>query len=522
MLEGNEKLGSKCTVKDINEDDEKDNSAKGKTVIYHVLPTEEETTSYQFDEGAEFIKLHPEFSDYTEKEERSFLLKLDLMLLPLLTVTIMLSSADKIVISNAALYGMVKDLELSGSRYSWTGSIFFFGYLLMEPLANYLLQKYRTAKVLGISYVIWSIILGCIAATQNFPGIATLRFFMGMGESFIFPGVNAIVTMFYTKKEQPIRMSIIFSCLSSLVSCGVSIGISKCNTSLATWRVIFSTLSGASAVVGCLLIAFLPDSPHSTYLLKTKEKYISVSRLQKNKTGIKNQYFKKYQLIEGILDWKTWIAALFILATQVPNGALTTFATQIVSGLGYSKEKTLLLGMPTGVMMSVSSILITLISYLFHRRYIMIVSIFFCLVPLVCCILIMKLKNSTGLLISYYFFYFYWGPYPIVLSVINSNTAGQTKKTTINTICFLSYCLANIIAPQFFISSEAPGYKTGYRALLAFSSVATLSAMVYSFGCFMENKRRDSLYGPPGLEASVTDDLDITDKEKEQTFRYTW
>lgn len=416
------KLESKYTVTDI-EKMEQDNSKKGEVTVCAVLPTEE-ITSYQLDEGAEFIKAHPEYSDYTEKDERRLLLKLDLMLLPLLSVTIMLSSADKVVISNAALYGMIRDLGLSGSKYSWTGSIFFFGYLIMEPIANYLLQKYRTAKVLGISYFIWSIILGCIAATQNFSGIATLRFIMGMGESFIFPGVNAVVTMFYTKKEQPIRMSIIFSCLSSLVSAGVSLGISKYNTSLATWRVIFLVLSGASVTLSCLILAFLPDSPQSSYFLKTKEKYISISRLQKNRTGIKNQYFKKYQLIEGLTDWKTWVAALFILAIQVPNGALTTFASQIVSGLGYNKEKTLLLGMPTGIMMSASSLLITLISYLFKRRYIMIVSVFFCLVPLICCVLIMKLENSTGLLISYYFFYFYWGPYPIVLSVINSNTAG--------------------------------------------------------------------------------------------------
>lgn len=38
----------------------------------------------------------------------------------------------------------------------------------------------------------------------------------------------------------------------------------------------------------------------------------------------------------------------------------------------------------------------------------------------------------------------------------------------------------------------------------------------------MENQRRDNLYGISESEASATDNLDITDEEKEQTFRYNW
>ena len=47
-----------------------------------------------------------------------------------------------------------------------------------------------------------------------------------------------------------------------------------------------------------------------------------------------------------------------------------------------------------------------------------------------------------------------------------ANTSGHSKKVTRNAIMFLSYCVGNIIAPQFFISSEAPDYLTGYYAIL--------------------------------------------------------
>jgi hypothetical protein len=177
--------------------------------------------------------------------------------------------------------------------------------------------------------------------------------------------------------------------------------------------------------------------------------------------------------------------------------------------------------MPTGAMMSVSSLLIALGSYLLRYRYVMVLSGLCMLVPMVCCVLIMKLKDNKHLLVCYYFFYFYWGPYPLVLSTINNNTSGYTKKTVVNTICFLSYCVANIIAPQFFISSEEPKYPTGYRALLAFLVLSILTATAYSLGCHLENQKRDRLYGVPTGETDEHDNLDVTDQEKNY-FRYVF
>lgn len=480
-----------------------------------------EVEKSKLDEGAIFLNSHPEYSGYTEADEKRLKIKLDVILIPILTIAILVSAADKIILSNASLYGMSVDLNLKNNQYSWAGSIFFFGYLIMEPLANFLLQRYRIGKVLGITYTLWSIIMACMGATHNFAGIASLRFVMGMGEAFIFPGVNAIIAMFYTKKELPIRLAIVFSALSSLLSNGVAVGIGERHTLIAPWRLLFIVLGVVSFVLGILLIAFVPDSPTKTYLLTEKEKYIAVSRMQHNGTGIKNSHFKKYQLMEALTDWKTWVAALMVLAIQVPNGALVTFASQIVSGLGNSKRETLLLGMPTGVFMSVASLLIALGSYLLRYRYVMILSGVCMLVPLVCCVLIMKLKDNKHLLVCYYFFYFYWGPYPLVLSTINNNTSGYTKKTAVNTICFISYCVANIIAPQFFISSEEPAYPTGYRALLAFLVVSVLTSIAYSVGCYLENQKRDRLYGVPTGETDENDNLDITDHEKKY-FRYVF
>lgn len=48
--------------------------------------------------------------------------------------------------------------------------------------------------------------------------------------------------------------------------------------------------------------------------------------------------------------------------------------------------------------------------------------------------------------------------FPMMLSLISSNVAGFTKKSTVNAVFFLGYCAGNIAGPQFFIPTEAPKY----------------------------------------------------------------
>ncbi|KAI8211820.1 hypothetical protein K4K54_004517 [Colletotrichum sp. SAR 10_86] len=126
-----------------------------------------------------------------------------------------------------------------------------------------------------------------------------------------------------------------------------------------------------------------------------------------------------------------------------------------------------------------------------------------------CSVLIRRLPsdNKNGLLVSYYFFYFFWAAYPTIISLPLANTAGHTKKLTVNAMVFTSYCVANIIAPQLFLSSEAPHYPTGYNGILG----CEIGAIV----CM-------GLLGPVVVEAEIEDiSDDRTDKEK-PSFRYVY
>lgn len=102
-----------------------------------------------------------------------------------------------------------------------------------------------------------------------------------------------------------------------------------------------------------------------------------------------------------------------------------------------------------------------------------------------------------------------------------ANTSGHTKKVTVNALMFLAYCVGNIIAPQFFISSQAPGYSTGYNAILGCLVIAIVSLAVYAVGLMLENRRRDRIEGQQTELPNAVALEDCTDKEK-FGFRYVY
>ena len=178
----------------------------------------ENSHGHDVDVAAKFLyELDPAIlaDPISPKEARKVLWKIDLIMIPLIMVTVVLAAVDKVIISNAAIYGMKKDAHLTGNEYSWVGSIFYFGYLAAEYPAALLIQRLPVAKFYAACIFAWAVILLCTAATQNFAGLAVVRFIMGVLESVVFPISSILTVMWWTTTEQPIRVAFYFNQVSS-------------------------------------------------------------------------------------------------------------------------------------------------------------------------------------------------------------------------------------------------------------------------------------------------------------------
>ena len=107
------------------------------------------------------------------KEARKLRWKIDLIILPIIAISVILGAVDKVVISNAKIYGMMEDAHLTSSEYSWVGSILYFGYLIFEYPAALLIQRYPVAKFFSFTVFIWALMMLCTAATSNFGGLVS-------------------------------------------------------------------------------------------------------------------------------------------------------------------------------------------------------------------------------------------------------------------------------------------------------------------------------------------------------------
>jgi hypothetical protein len=84
---------------------------------------------------------------------------------------------------------------------------------------------------------------------------------------------------------------------------------------------VFLIFGAISFAWGVVFLAFMPDLPSTARFLKGHEVAVAVERVAANRQGVKNHYFKKYQMWQTVKDPKTWILFVMAIAAQIPNAA---------------------------------------------------------------------------------------------------------------------------------------------------------------------------------------------------------
>lgn len=317
--------------------------------------------------------------------------------------------------------------------------------------------------------VTWGVVLACHAAAHDFPGLAAARFFLGMFEAAIQPVTMVIFTMWYRRIEQPLRIGIWIGCagLGYIVAGIASFGIGHINAALPSWRYTFIIWGTITIVWGVVVLILLPDNPQSARFLTAAEKECVRERIKENETGIENKHWKAHQFWEALTDAKNWLMFLFAVASNAPNGGLTTFQGLIIRGLGFSVLRTTLITMPSGAVQFVVCVTACFIASNYENaRFTVMLA---CLVPALAGVLgtwLLPDSNHYGRLVCLWITFSYTATWSLSMSVITANTAGHTKKATSAAILLIGYCLGNFIGPFFFVSRQAPRYELGAGMML--------------------------------------------------------
>ncbi|KAM0549175.1 hypothetical protein ACHAPJ_009484 [Fusarium lateritium] len=462
--------------------------------------------------------------ELTPEEDKRILRKADLHLLPIMAAAYLFQFLDKTALSYTAILGLREDLKLQGEDYSWSSAIYYFGYLVATyPVAGVLLVRLPVAKVLAITMFIWGAILMCTALCQNTSGLLATRFFLGAAEAGMAPGLSMIIAMWYKRSEQPLRQGAWFlgNVLAGLLGGLISYGFGHIDT-IAPWKAIFLAFGAVTLVVAIVVFVFLPDTPLNARFLTKDERAQAVARVETNMTGIKNNEWKREQVIEALRDPNAWLLVITYFASIIPNNGLLTFKTIIVQGFGFSTLKTLLLDMFTAVFQGVF-VLISIIGSTYLPNSRLNFMAFNLVVSIAGAAMVREVDPShkwtrvmgSGLSIAF------TANFPIAMAMVSSNFGGFTKKTTVSAMIFIVYCAGNIIGPHLFFPTEAPGYASGFLAIMICLGIATVLCMTLRFYLICLNKKRDSAGEVLDVPLESLNLSDKTDWEIPQ-FRYVY
>ncbi|KAI9655613.1 MAG: hypothetical protein M1821_005407 [Bathelium mastoideum] len=487
-------------------------------------------SSADVDDSYELYKRHAD-DEVDDAEAKRVLRKIDLRIVPILFVTYLLQYLDKNGINYAEVYGLNQGTRLHGQDYSWLSSIFYFGYLFAQYPAGYLMQRLPIAKVLGVTTLIWGIILMTTPACTNFAGIATNRFLLGAVEAAINPGFVLIMSMWYTAAEQPLRLEAYYCTngVSTMFGGLIGYAVGHIKTGLAKWMYVFIIFGSCSIAWGIVSLLVLPDLPATAKFLSERERAVAVERVAGNRQGIKNHHFKKHQAWQAFYDPKSWILFVMAIGAQIPNPAITSFTSIIVGSFGFDTLGTQYLQIPGGAIQFLSLLIGGFVCTRWpnnSRCITMIVANTICIIGAA---LLVGLPDSNkwGRLVALWLCFFQGLGFSMSLTMISSNVAGYTKKQLTGALVFVGYCIGNIVGPQAFKSSQAPRYPSAYIAMLIGYCIKLAMVIVLYIYMWQVNKRRDrqaEAEGTTGLaeereaiERGMRDETELDNKY----FRYS-
>jgi MFS family permease len=425
--------------------------------------------------------------------------------------------------------GLREDTNITTSQFSTLAMLFYVSYLACELPHGWLMQRFPTAKYLGTMVILWGAMVAVTAACSDYAGLIVTRLLLGAFEAAVAPSLILITTMWYKRQgEQPVRTAIWYLGTGTGIMIGalISYGFQHYaetnggNTRFRSWQVMFLVIGIVTIAVGILVVLFLPDNPMSCKRLSHAEKVVAIERLRGNQMGIENKHFKPAQAMECLRDPQTWLISITTIASNVPNGAVSSYQATIIRGFGFSSKTTALLSIPSGAVGCIAVLSACMLAGKYDQRGFNIVSLMVPSILGACLMSFLPDSNRAGKLIGVYMINCTLAVLTLLYSWVAANYAGHTKKVTMNAVLLMSFCLGNIIGPLTFQDRDAPDFLPAKVAIIATCALTVVLALCLRFYYVKVNRKRDSLIEAGAVE--VKDEswlMDLTDRENKE-FRY--
>ncbi|KAK0215156.1 major facilitator superfamily domain-containing protein [Armillaria fumosa] len=401
--------------------------------------------------------------------------KLDLLLLPVIAMFYFLSFLDRTNIGNARIAGLQRDLQMTNKQYSIALTVTYVPYILAELPSNLLL------RLLPTLLTVWGIVTTLQGVVTSYGGLLACRFFLGLFEGGVFPGLVLYLTYFYPRAKMTTRISAFFASasLSGAFSGLLAYAIIHMDGvgGRAGWRWIF-ILEGAFTVAWGLLSYFLMprDAMAAKFLRPAEREYVTSLVVESG-----GEKFEWKEVRKAFVAPHVWIlGVIFFFSGSVLYG-LAFFTPSIVQSLGYTAARAQLMSVPpfaaAFVMLHVRGLVCVVTSIIAAVGF------------------IIFLTSSSAKIQYGSLFLSIPGVYtsaPTLSTWNSTNSAPHIRRATAIAIGFMMTNAGGILSTWLLGSlSTAPKYVLGTRVMVVFSGGMALgSALCLWYFVWMNQKKR--------------------------------
>lgn len=432
-----------------------------------------------------------------EAFERRVWRKLDWWILPVVATFYFLSFLDRTNLGNAKVAGLLKDLKMSNKQYSIALTVTYVPYIAAELPSNLLLKAVGPNLMLPTMLTLWGVVTTLQGVVHNYHGLLACRFFLGLLEGGVFPGLVLYLSLFYPRQQLQWRISAFFSAasISGAFSGLLAFGIINMDGigNRPGWAWIFILEGLFTVLFGALTFALLPRSPAHARFFNDQEKAYVMAKLKEDGTTGRDENADKFswrEVGQAFLLPQVWMLAIIFFCAGTVLYALAYFAPSIVQSIGYTASRAQLMSVPPFAVAFVLTMIFAYISDRYHCRGF--VSTF---ASLLCVVGFGMFLGSKNHHIQYgSLFLSIPGTYlaaPTLSTWSANNAAPHTRRATAIAIGFIMTNSGGILATWLLGSlSPAPRYTKATIVLLIFSIIMVVVSLMNTYYLWDQNKKK--------------------------------
>ncbi|KAB8227283.1 major facilitator superfamily domain-containing protein [Aspergillus alliaceus] len=461
-----------------------------------------------------------EISHLSKENERKLRLKIDLYVIPTVSMLWLFCFIDRANIGNARIAGMDASLKLQGYDYNIILSCFYISYILFEVPTTILCKQIGPGWFIPTTSLLFGVCSIATAFVQTHAQICGLRFLLGAFEAGMLPAIAYYLSRWYKRAELAFRLSLclVMSPLAGAFSGILASAILQLNRfgSLTQWRMIFGIEGIITLALSGLSYFVLTDRPETAIWLSAEEKYFCELRLKQERVGQTEivDHIDRVKLLRGALNPITLLTAVVFFFSNITVQGLGVFLPTIISAI-YPEASTIrqqLYSVPPYIVGAFFDVAVPALSWKLDRRQILIVLS----TPTIIIgyVLLLASHSATIRYMACFFIAstaFVVGP--LSSAQVSANVVSDTSRASAIATNVLFGNLGGIVSSWSYIVKDSPDYYTGNGLNLAsgcMQFMISVGVLVWMQRDNKERSHRNTAQELAGLNQREIEHLDWT------------